>query len=288
MICHRIILYFLFILIPGYTIAQGEGYGQDSIIRQADRILIESNDPEALFTLFTETLHIPVAWPMRDHGTYTSGSVNAGDVTLEFYSYGTSRIAGSQARYTSLFLEPYSLEEALRKLRIKGIPYDKPEFHGSTLPDGSKETEWTTVKLPTLSSNSLPVTLFEYSPLFLNMEVRRIQFGNRMTLNGGGPLGIVSTHSIVLESEEPEGTEAEWIRFLKKPEPDGRLKAERGPAFRTVPGLRRGIQRIVFKVKSLAGAEAFLREHRLLGEKEKEEVFFKTSSVQGLKISLKE
>lgn len=281
-------LFSLLILVPAYAPAQGEAYGKDSIVRQADRILIESSDPEELFRLFSETLLFPVAWPLQTSGDYTNGSVSAGDVTLEFYRYEGRGIAPAQARYTWLFLEPFSLEEAVRRLRVMGILYQEPEFNRSTLPDGSEGTAFTTVRLPSLSGASSPVSLFEYSPQFLNMQVRRKQFGNRLTLNGGGPLGIVSTDTVVLESPDPQKTEAEWARFVKSRTADGRLKPEEGPAFRIVPGENDGIQKIVFKVKSLTAAEAFLREKKLLGDKSKEEILFARATVQGLRISLKE
>jgi hypothetical protein len=278
----------LLVLIPAYAAAQSEAYGKDSIVRQADRILIESSDPEKLFKLFSDTLLFPIAWPLQTNGNYTNGSVSAGDVTLEFYRYGDGRTEGSEARCTWLYLEPFLLEEAVRRLRVQGIPYQEPEFNRSTLPDGSEGTAFTTVRLPSLSVGSLAVSLFEYSSQFLNMEVRRKQFGNRLTLNGGGPLGIVSMDTIVLESTEPERKEAEWARFVKNRQADGRLQPEEGPAFRIVPGKNQGIQKIVFKVKSLTVAEAFLREKRLLGSRSKEELLFAATPLQGLKISLKE
>ena len=286
MIRYYIAIILFLIPVSGSTTVQDKGYGKDSVIRQADRILIESKNPGSLFRLFTETLYLPIAWPLRDQGTYTSGSVSAGDVTLEFFRYGTGENMPSEARFTSLSLEPYSMEEALRKLRIMGIPYGTPQFNRSILPDGSEGTAWTTVNLPSLSDDSFPVTLFEYSPLFLNMEVRRKQFGNRLTLNGGGPLGIVSIQTIVLGSTDPKKTEKEWRRFLGNQGPDKPLQPEQGPAFRIERDLRSGIQRIVFKVKSLDSAEAFLRQNGLLGKKQKDHVFLRPSSVQGLSISL--
>jgi hypothetical protein len=281
-------LFGLLVLIPAYAGAQSEAYGKDSSVRQADRILIESSNPEELFKLFSETLLFPIAWPLRTNGNYTNGSVSAGDVTLEFYRYGNGRKGHSDARFTWLYLEPFSLEETVRRLRVQGIPYQDPEFSRSTLPDGTEGTAYTTVRLPSLCIGPLPVSLFEYSSQFLNMEVRRKQFGNRLTLNNGGPLGILSTDTIVLESAEPEKTETRWAQLVKNRLADGRLQPEEGPAFRIVPGEDEGIQRIVFKVKSLAAAEAFLLERKLLGSRAKAELFLAPASVQGLKISLKE
>lgn len=285
---HWIFALTLAILLSGHAKSQDMGYGKDFIVRQVDRILIETGNPEALFRLFTETLHVPVAWPMEDHETYTSGSVSAGDVTLEFYRYGSGRSGTENARFTSLFLEPYSMDEALRKMRVSGTPYDSPEFYKATLPDGSVGTAWTTVALPSLSTPSLSVALFEYSPLFLNMEVRRKQFGNRLTLNSGGPLGILSMEAIVVESDDPPKIEDQWKPFLGHSERDSLLKPERGPGIRFVRGSRQGITKLVFKVRSLKQAESFLSGRKLLGKSRKKETLIIPTSLQGLNIFLVE
>ena len=185
-------------------------------------------------------------------------------------------------------MEPYPLEDALQELRIIGIPYDPPKVHTSILPDGTEGAAWKEVELPSLSYPALAVSLFEYNPLYLNAGVRRQQFGNRLALKGGGPLGIVSMHAIFLESTDVKKDESEWIRLLGKPDPDGYLHAVLGPAFRVVQGSQNCIQKVVLKVKSLARAEAFLKRQNLLGARSKEEIFLNPSGVQGLRISLTE
>jgi len=256
------------------------------VVRQADRILIESSNPASLFKFFAETLKLPIAWPLTEQQAYTSGSVSTGDVVLEMYRHGDRKEAPAKARYTSISFEPYPLEDALQELRIIGIPYDPAKPYSSVLPDGSEGTVYTTVGLPSLSTQSLPLSLIEYSDQFLQVNVRRKQWGNRLLLDGGGPLGIESMHAIVLEAANYRNYETEWIRLLGKPDKKGYLHAVLGPAFRIVPGSVTGIQRIVLKVKSLARAEAFLQEQQLLGDKEKEEIFLKPSAIQGLRISL--
>jgi len=268
--------------------AQEDAAGNRCIIRQPDRIMIESGDPEALCDFFAEKLKLPVAWPFTANETYSSGSVSAGDVTLEFYRYGDKTNKPAVARFASLSLEPCQLDEALMRLRIKGIPYDPPQIRESTLPDGSEGPAWMQVQLPSISSPLFPVTLFEYSPQFLNTEVRRKVAGNRLVLNGGGPLGIASTLAIVLEFENLKKSETEWDRLLGNPGPDGYFHAEKGPALRLIRGSENGIQRIIFKVKSLAEAEAYLENNSLLGETANGEVFLKPSAVQGLRVSLAE
>ena len=258
------------------------------VVRQADRILIESGDPGALFNFFAETLKLPVAWPLTEQQAYTSGSVSTGDIVLEMYRYGHQKEKPATARYTGLSFEPYPLEEALQELRIIGIPYEPPQPQVSILPDRTKGTAYTTVNIPSLSTPLLHVSLVEYSEQFLQVNVRRKQWGNRLLLNGGGPLGIESMHAIVLETVNHKNYETEWIRLLGKPDKKGYLHAVLGPAFHIIPGTKNSIQRIVLKVKALERAEAFLREQNLLGNKGNGEIFLEPSEVQGLHISLVE
>jgi len=266
--------------------AQERQKRKSPVVSQVDRILVESGDPQSLFDLFSETLQMPVAWPITENPDYTSGSISTGEIVLEFFRYGARENTAAKARYTGLTFEPYPMEDALQELRIIGIPYDPPQIQRSILPNRSEGTAWTSVKLPTLSYPLMSVSLFEYSPYYLNVAVRRMQFRNRLTLDGGGPLGIVSTHLIVLESVEAEKDEAEWIRLLGKKKPDGYLHAVLGPAFQIVNGSGNRIDRIVLKVKSLDRAETFLKEKKLMGKKNEGEIYIDPAAIQGLKISV--
>lgn len=286
MIRHSIALIAILSMMLAPGTSQERTKRRGPVVRQVDRILIESNDPGTLFNFFTKTLQLPVAWPMAENETYTSGSVSTGDVTLELFRYGAQKNTPLKSRYTGLSFTPYPLEDALQELRIIGILYDPPQVHTSILPNRTEGAAWKTVALPSLSYPLLAVTLFEYNLQFLNVEVRRQQFGNRLTLNGGGPLGIVSMHTIVLESTNAKKDKSEWIRMLGKPDSDGYLTAVLGPAFRVIQGSRNGIQRIVLKVKSITDAEAFLKQQGLSGTRKKGEIFLKHSAVQGLNISL--
>jgi hypothetical protein len=101
-------------------------------------------------------------------------------------------------------------------------------------------------------------------------------------------LGITATAAIILESERPEKDEATWIRILGNPDVKGYLHTAEGPAFRFVRGKGNGIQRIIFRVKSLERAKDFLKGNGLLGTQNNQEVFFAASKIQGLHISLVE
>jgi hypothetical protein len=262
------------------------------IVRQADRLLIESGNPEPLFSFFSDDLQLPIAWPLSENQGYMSGALGAGNVTIEIFRYARSEEekmnSKTAARFAGLALEPYPLEEALRELKAEKIPYGSPQNSISILPDGTKGVVSTTVPLPSFSKSPLSVFLFEYSPAFLQVDVRRKQMGNRLTLNRGGPLGIRSMHEIVLSASNFEESRAAWQRLLGRQTDPGYWKLGSGPAIRLIPGSKDKIQRIVVQVRSLAQAKSFLKENNLLGTLSTEEISIKPSRIQGLIIALAE
>jgi len=262
------------------------------IIRQVDHVLVESGDPESLFSLFYDTFKLPEAWPLTENQGFISGGVGTANASIRFFRYATQtkRVNRStaEAHYAGLALQPYPLTEALRELRICGIPYDDPEPYISTLPNGSRGTLWTTVSLPSFSRPGMTVFLYEYGKAFLRVEARRQQLGNRLALNNGGPLGVLSIRQIIISAKNLETDTAAWDELLEKKVLTERHGYEIGPVIRLTAGSIDQISEIVFKIKSLDRAKAFLKEHKLLGTSSSKEISIKPSKVQGLKIRLME
>ena len=262
------------------------------IIRQVDHILIESDDPESLFNLFAATLLLPEAWPVTDSQGFVSGGVGAGNTNIEFFRYATQKNApkrkAAQAHYAGIAFEPYPLSNSLREMQVEGIPYSPPQPYISTLPKGSRGIAWTTVALPSYSKAGMSIFLYEYSLEFLKVDVRRKQLGNRLLLNGGGPLGIQSLREIIIEASSLEKGLSEWRKLLGSPASSGLWQAGGGPAIRIVKGSQDRIQGMVFRVESLDRAKSYLREKQMLGLETSREASIKPSKVQGLLIRLAE
>lgn len=260
------------------------------IIRQVDRILIESGDPKALYDFFTVTLQLPEAWSLAENQGYATGGLGAGNVNLEIFRYASQKGAPPRkqagARYAGLALEPYPLSDALREMKASAIEYSPPEPYVSTLPDGSKGIMWTIVPLPTFSKSGLSIFLYEYSSAFLKVDVRRKQLGNRLTLNNGGPLGIQSVREIVIAAANLEKDKIAWRKLLGAPTPAGNWSVGAGPAIRLSQGTEDRIQRIIIQVRSLPQAKAFLENKQLLGTSSAREISLTPSKIQGLSISL--
>ncbi len=245
------------------------------VVRQIDRILIETGDPRALYDLFTDELQLPVAWPYVDNGGRASGGIGVGNVNLEVFR--PSAPGRTRAHFAGMALEPIDLKDCLAQLKARGIGFDAPVPYVSKLPDGSEGTLWTNVVLNRLSGPNLTVFLCDYSPAFLNANVRRNQLGGELVLRKGGPLGVQSVREILIASAEPAADRAAWQRLLVRPA---------GPAVRLVPGSETRILRIIMQVESLAAARDFLAHAHMLGMATAGYATFASSKVQRLDIRL--
>ncbi len=263
-------------------------YVTTPVIRQLDHILIESSDPKALFTLFADILQLPVAWPLSENQGYITGGVGAGNVSLEFFAYRSIPSGLPRTHYYGLAFEPYPLSDALKRLQSLGIPYGSPEPYTTSLPNGTRGVGWTTVALPTISKPAMSVFLYEYSPAFLKVDVRRRQLGNRLTLNNGGPLGLISVREVVIVSSNLKHDTEIWSQLLGASAKAGSWHAGAGPAIRLVQGKGDRIWELTFRVQSLDRAKSFLKTKRLLGSVSANGVSISPLKVQGLQILLSE
>jgi len=259
------------------------------VVRQLDHLLVNSDDPGSLCALFTGTLQLPAAWPVSENQGYVTGGVSIGNMNLEVFRYPNQRTPARKSReayYSGLAFEPYPLDDALRELKLRGIPHDAPQPYLSTLPDGSRGVAWTTVAMPAYSRPRMSVFLYEYSPVFLKVQVRRRQLANRLTLNNGGPLGIRSAAKILIATPKLKKDAEVWAQLLGKQSEPGSWRLGSGPGIRLVQRGEDGIQELVLNIESLDRALAFLKKSRLLGPVSAGSVLLNPSQTQGLRIRL--
>jgi hypothetical protein len=269
------------------TSAQTEEH-HGPVIRQVDHLLIESGNPVALFKFFAGTLRLPEAWPLTNNQGSITGGLGAGNIILEIFRYAEAKSPSpaQKARYAGIAFEPYPLANALQELQTRGLHYDPPQPYISKLPTGEQGTLWTTVPLPTFSRPGMSIFLYQYSQAFLNMAVRRKQLGNRLTLEGGGPLGLHSIIEVTIATTDLERDRANWSRLLGTPELPNRWRAGGGPAIRLVKGPADAIQSVTFKVASLEKARDFLKQNQLLGVVDSSGVSLDPRRIQGLSVRL--
>jgi hypothetical protein len=121
-------------------------------IRQIDQIMIRTGNPHELYGFFTETLQLPVAWPMTSpRAGATTGGVGFGNVNLEAIQFPGQKDA--QPRLVGLALEPSSLNDSLTELTRRGITFGERR---PLIAAGLKNTLWTKGKGVSLALRCLP------------------------------------------------------------------------------------------------------------------------------------
>lgn len=270
-------------------------------IRQIDHVMIQADDPEHLYSLFTKTLGLPAAWPLASYGGgFTSGGVGLGGVNIEVIRFGERKAIPSGkpagARLVGIALEPIPLDDCLAELEKRGITHSGKRPYVSGGPDGSQRRLWTNVALRQFSAPDpfagvgKQIFLCEYNPSFFNVVERRKRLREELTAVRGGPLGVDSLKEILVGTTDLEESKELWRRLLE-PAPSsepGVWRPGGGPAIHLIQASEDTIQGLVIRVRSLTKAEDFLREHDLLGTSMEQEATIDPSKIGGLNIRLVE
>ena len=122
-----------------------------AIINQVDHIAILTSNPQYLFHILTDTLQLPIIWPMKYYGLALSGVVCAGNTNIEVFNYGSPNCPSESERIeTNIYaiaFEPTSILENMRELSRRNIPHSPPiPYHGTRF-DGFSGKLWTNVAL---------------------------------------------------------------------------------------------------------------------------------------------
>jgi len=265
-------------------------------IRRIDHIMIRTDDPGRLYAFFTETLRLPVAWPMMSprEGVATGG-IGFGNVNVEAIRFPRPNSQPSRAQLLGFGFEPSSLAECLAELDRRGITYGERRPVIAAGRDGSKNTLWTNVTLRQFSDGeaadaTMHVFLSEYSPAYVNVEQRRERLRSQLGENGGGPLGVEAVKEVVVGVTDLAVARDLWRKLLA-PTPmsaSSTWQVGDGPAIRLLPAGENTTRGLVIIVASLPKARAFLRERHLLGIDSQQEATIVPSKIEGLNIRLVE
>ena len=262
-------------------------------IRQIDHIMIRTGTPQELYAFFTETLELPVAWPITSpRAGVVTGGVGFGNVNVEAIQFPGQ--TDSRPRLVGLAFEPSGLEESLSELNRRGITAGERHPLTAVGPDGAKKTLWTNVTLRQFSDADSPanatlhIFLSEYSPSYVDVEERRSRLRKQLSERSGGPLGVVDVKEVVIGATDLEMTRRLWQTLL---DPTRSTTANtwpvgNGPAIRLVSASEDRIQTIIIRVGSLDRAKTFLREKQLLGAESDGQAAIDPSKVGGLDIRL--
>jgi hypothetical protein len=263
-------------------------------VRYIDHIMIRTDDPESLFAFFSDTLRLPIAWPLDDRNGVVSGGVGFGNVNIEAIKFPGQINEPAATHWVGLALEPVSLEQSLAELRRRGIAYAAPRPFVAVGPDGVRMTSFTNVTLQEFSDADLPaqatmqVFLSEYNPTYVDAVERRGRLRNELAAKQGGPLGLVRVQEVTIGTTDLRAANRNWERLVAPTPPLGGSlwRIGDGPAVRLVQAERTMIQGLVLAVASLSAAREFLQERKLLGGSSETELVILPARVRGLDIRL--
>lgn len=99
------------------SVAQVESLAP-SPVRQIDHIMIRTDVPERLYAFLTETLRLPIAWPLAVRGSVASGAAGFGNVNVEVIKFSNQR---PHTQLVGFGFEPTPLAQCLVELRRREL-----------------------------------------------------------------------------------------------------------------------------------------------------------------------
>jgi hypothetical protein len=125
------------------------------VVKQLDHVVARVDDPRRLFSVLTETLGLPVAWPLASYPAFQSGGVALGNLYLEIMQCGPRREASNAGRFCAVAFESPGIERAVEELSKRGVPHT-PVAPYVERGEGSARTKiWSNVVLGKLLGRDL-------------------------------------------------------------------------------------------------------------------------------------
>jgi hypothetical protein len=254
-------------------------------IRQVDHLVVQVPDPSRVYHIFTGDLALPVAWPLTDYGSFTSGGVSFGNVNVEFLNSspgmrGPGMIPDKDGFVGIAFQPASTLESTVPVLDTGRVS------HGEITPftqdvNGTKITLWNQLVL----TDVMPDTLVFYCEYAFNQTAFRQRMISRLAADHGGPLGITGMKEITIGYADP-AVVTKWQQVLKEA-PGGRPEIRDGGGgvlVRLAGSDRNAILSVTLQVRSAETAAAVLKEKGLLGNVSGGRVSLRPDAVYGLQV----
>src|ERR1051325_353885 len=90
-------------------------FNSSSVVKQLDHVIARVDDPRTLFSTLTETLGLPVAWPLASYPAFESGGVALGNLYLEIMQCGPKREPSSAGRFCAVAFESPEIERVVEE-----------------------------------------------------------------------------------------------------------------------------------------------------------------------------
>ena len=223
------------------------------VFKQLDHVVARVGDARPLFDTLTETLGLPVAWPLASYPSFQSGGVALGNLYLEIIRCGPRRKADGAGRFCAIAFESPAVEEAVRELSRRGVPHTPVAPYAERGADGEKIKIWANVVLGRLLGRDLL--------LDTAIALSRLPGAARLSDAGSGSaldrwqLDLLFRRSLVFLCEfyyDNFGDRPFWSEFedhdAKRAHDLGRLRARGGGAL--------GVERVAEVVAGVKDFEA--------------------------------
>jgi catechol 2,3-dioxygenase-like lactoylglutathione lyase family enzyme len=226
------------------------------VVKQLDHVVARVDDPRAVFKAFTETLGLPVAWPLASYPAFESGGVALGNLYLEIMQCGPRRGASNRGRLCAVVFESPGIEGAAEELSRRGVPHTPAAPYVERGEGGARAKIWTNVVLGRLVGRDIL--------LDATITLSRLPGAARMSDAGAGgwfnrfQLDALMRRNLVFLVEyhyENFGERPFWSEFgdheHKRAQDSARLHASGGGAL----GLER-VREVVVGVRDFPAARA--------------------------------
>lgn len=258
--------------------------------------MVRVNEAEPIMKLFSETLGLPVSWPLQQNDFATYGWVTLGNTNLEFWaSANNGDLPTDQPLpiFHGFALAPYKLSQSIEILEQRGIRCKTPRAYVTKNHEGKEVTNFTNSVILDVSNDLCCIffcdwgaegTIFPW-PKKLTLEDRRANELIQMALCGGGKLGITGLVEIQVTSTNVDESDSKWAAITGHESVP--ILAD-GIRLSLKPGAKNMIESLVFGVRSLHDARYVLAELDLLGADQGDEIALADKATAGLRFRLRE
>jgi hypothetical protein len=239
----------------------------EPLVRKVDHVFVPVADPAPLHALFTETLGLPVAWPVAQRGMFVSGGVCLGNANLEFMRAGPAfpfTVATEPLIVRGIAFEPHAPGDWSALLDERALAHSDPMPSTGESVHGGERLLYTNMFVSGLADEGTATFLCHYhSEEALRGEGAR----EAMRRSGGGAIGALRLAEVTIGASDIDTATARWGAFLDPVSPDahGAFHISDGPAIRLKRSPIDGVAGLWLEVASLRLAREALRERDLLG-----------------------
>lgn len=262
--------------------------------RGIDHVVIRLRTVDALYALFAQTFGLPVSWPLQHSPFASFGWVNVGNTNLEFWAAAQNDDLPQDAQpplVHGFALDPADLTASMAHLAARGIACKTPRPFRTQTPEDAWVTNFTNAVVLGVSSDACCVFFCEWDAegtIYpwkekLNAGQRNVRDKAAFDACGGGPLGLVGLREVRLAVQDVNEAGKVWQTLTDSERPDA-IALTPDISMRLLPGGMRSstIETLIFGVRSLSVARAFLAARQLLEASFEGELRLSSAACDGL------